>query len=282
MSRALCVVVHDVADRTLPLCRRLVAEIDAVATVPLTFLAVPRYHGDAPSRALEGWLDERASEGHELALHGFTHRDDAPLRGAADRLLRRVYTRGEGEFEALDVAEARARLQAGLRWFARNGWPVAGFVAPAWLLGPAAWEALREARTLRYTATLRYLHLLDEARRVRAQSLVYSTERAWRRAASRAWVALNARTQSRAPLLRLELHPGDVRDAAIRRSWQRVLAEAADRREAMTVAGFVDGLAAAVRAPPASMDAEAERGREGPDRGAHDHVTDEVQAEDDA
>jgi predicted deacetylase len=238
VTPALCVVMHDVADRTLPACRRVLAEVAAVARVPVTLLAVPRYRGDRPSAALEGWLGARAQRGDELALHGFTHTDERVPAGLVDRLRRTVYTRGEGEFWALGKDDAAARLREGARWFAANGWPLRGFIAPAWLLGPQAWAALREAPAFRYTATLRYLHLLQGGQRMTAQSLVYSTDNAWRRAASRAWVELLARTQADAPLLRLELHPGDVRDAAIRRSWQRVLARAVQHREAQTLAGF--------------------------------------------
>jgi hypothetical protein len=238
VTPAVCVVLHDVADRTLPLSRRLLAEVHAVARVPVTLLAVPRYRGDAPSAELEAWLGERASRGDEIALHGFTHTDERAPTGPLDRLRRRVYTRGEGEFWDIGQADAAARLRAGAGWFAANGWPLRGFVAPAWLLGPQAWAALREARALRYTATLRYLHLLEDGRRMTAQSLVYSTDNAWRRAASKAWVALVARTQAKAPLLRLELHPGDVRDPAIRRQWQRLLAGALQAREAQTLGGF--------------------------------------------
>jgi len=238
MTPALSVVLHDVADRTLPLCRRLLAEVHAVAHVPVTLLAVPRYRGDPPSAELEDWLGERARRGDELALHGYTHTDERTPAGLLDRLRRRVYTRGEGEFWDIDRAEASARLRAGTGWFAVNGWPLRGFVAPAWLLGPQAWDALRAAPALHYTATLRYLHLLEGGQRMTAQSLVYSTDNAWRRAASKAWVAFVARTQAQAPLLRFELHPGDVRDAAIRRHWQRLLAGAMQVREPQTLAAF--------------------------------------------
>jgi predicted deacetylase len=176
----LCVVVHDVADATHAACERLLAAVEAVAPVPLTFLAVPRYHGAAPAASFEQWLGERSRRGDELALHGYTHRDDGTPRGAVDRLRRRVYTRGEGEFWDLDAPTAARQLRAGIDWFERNGWPLRGFVAPAWLLGPGAWQALRDTR-FAYTATLRHIHLLPEAGRITSQSIVYSTSTAWRR-----------------------------------------------------------------------------------------------------
>ena len=35
-------------------------------------------------------------------------------------------------------------LHAGIDWFRCNGWPLHGFVAPAWLLGAASWQPLRD------------------------------------------------------------------------------------------------------------------------------------------
>lgn len=235
---ALCIVLHDVADATLPHCEQLLAAINEVDSVPVTLLAVPRYHGEPPSRLLEQWLDARRQHGDEIALHGFTHHDDGTPRNAWDWLRRRVYTRGEGEFWALDEPEAAARLQAGRAWFARCGWPLHGFVAPAWLMGPAAWRALRAAQTFDYTATLSHLHLLRGTGRLRAQGIVYSTANGWRRSSSVAWAALAARMQQQAPLLRLELHPRDALFPAVRRSWQHLLARALHERRALTMARF--------------------------------------------
>jgi predicted deacetylase len=233
---ALCVVVHDVADATLSGCERVLAAVHEVARVPLTLLAVPRYHREAPSRTLESWLGERQARGDEIALHGFLHWDDGTPRGLVDAIRRQVYTRREGEFWAIDEAEAGARIDAGRAWFDANGWRLAGFVAPAWLLGPDAWKAVR-ARPFAYTATLRHLHRLPDGRRITSQSLVYSVSAGWRRAMSAAWVRAVAATERSNPVLRLELHPRDADFPAVRRSWQRLLEHALATREALTVEG---------------------------------------------
>jgi predicted deacetylase len=65
--------------------------------------------------------------------------------------------------------------------------------------------------------------------------VVYSTASAWRRGASLGWAALVARLQRGRPLLRLELHPPDVEHEAICRSWQRILGDALEHREPMTL-----------------------------------------------
>jgi len=240
MKPAFCVVIHDVADARLAGCERVIAALEEVApSLPLTFLAVPRFHRAAPSRSLERWLSARSARGDELALHGHVHLDEGRPRGGLDRIRRRVYTRGEGEFCDLDAPSASARLRAGIDWFAGNGWPLRGFVAPAWLLGPGAWAALRAER-FAYTATLRHLHLLPGDARIASQAIVYSTSSAWRRHSSIAWAGALATWQRHNPVLRFELHPHDADHAGVRRSWQRLLERALRSRDAFTVAQLCD------------------------------------------
>jgi hypothetical protein len=150
--------------------------------------------------------------------------------------------------------EATRRIEAGIAWFRERGWPLAGFVAPAWLLGPGAWQALATQR-FEYTATLRELVHLPGRASVRSQSVVYSTSSAWRRQSSLLWNAVVARLERGNPLLRLELHPRDADFADIRRSWQKVLRRALRDRRAVTVADFMrhDRAAAPTQVPTASV-----------------------------
>ncbi|MEO8523611.1 MAG: polysaccharide deacetylase family protein [Caldimonas sp.] len=251
-ERFVCVVLHDVAASTRAACMRTLAAIAGVADVPVTLLAVPRYHGESPTPDLVDWLGARRKKGDEIALHGWSHRDDLPPAGALDNLRRRHYTRGEGEFWALPEAEARQRIELGKSWFREHGWPLAGFVAPAWLLGPGAWAAL-SAQGFEYTATLRQLVHLPSRRPVASQSVVYSTSSAWRRQGSVIWNPLVALFERRKPVLRIELHPRDADFAAVRRSWETILERALHTRRATTVADFMRqhraGAVTAVGAP---------------------------------
>lgn len=240
MKRSLCVVLHDVAPATRAGCERVLAALREVAPdLPLTLLAVPRYHCEPSSRDFSAWLGERHAGGDEIALHGYTHLDDGEPHGLVDRLRRRHYTRGEGEFSDLSIIDATQRIRAGIKWFARLGMVPHGFVAPAWLMSPGTWEALRWLN-LSYTCTLRQLVLLPERRALTSQSLVYSCASAWRRQASLAWNATVAATLRHNPLLRLELHPHDADHPAIRRSWQRLLAQHLPDRRATTLAVVAD------------------------------------------
>jgi uncharacterized protein len=240
---ALCVVLHDVAPATWPACQRVLEAVRAVGEIPLTLLLVPRYRGTFPHASFERQMTQQLADGHELALHGYTHVDEMPVHGPVEWLRRRFYTAGEGEFSALTAQQALKRLNAGRQWFAAHGWPLHGFVAPAWLLSPGSWHVLNHSPFL-YTSTLAHIHALPGTHRhgvrsMRCQSQVYSTRSAWRRVVSAGWNEALAWSQEEAPLVRLELHPWDADHPLVRHSWQALLRYWLETRDAMTTVDFV-------------------------------------------
>jgi predicted deacetylase len=239
VPRRLCVSLHDVAPATWAECRTLLDAVAAVADIPLTLLVVPAYHGAAETvPAFDHQLERRVARGDELALHGYTHLDTGPpARGWRERYARRVYTSGEGEFAALAANEAAERLKMGMQWFARRGWTLRGFVAPAWLLSVGGWQALRQSPLL-YTTTWRSFHLLQKQQSVHAPSLVYSSRNAWGRALSRQAVSWTGLMQREAPLVRLSLHPRDVHERATILHFQKLLEQLLRQRQPVTKAGF--------------------------------------------
>ena len=240
VQRWLCVSLHDVAPATWPYCRNVLEAVQEVADIPLTLLVVPAYHGQCSAQPeFEQAMSQQHAAGHELALHGYFHADPHMPSDIVDWFRRRIYTAGEGEFCALSEDEARERLTLGSRWFAANGWTMAGFVAPAWLLGAGAWRALRARKGLQYTSTLTTLIALPEGHAIRAPCLTYSVRSAWRRPTSIAWNTLLSRATQSSPVLRLGLHPFDAESGPVRRSWQRLLKRALRDRMAVTKAEYV-------------------------------------------
>lgn len=231
----LCVAIHDVAPATWPECLHLLHAVRAVADIPLTWLVVPRYHGSRfRSRNCEAMLDKLLGEGHELALHGYTHRDEEPL-DAVSWVLRAVYTQREGEFAALSAAEARRRIDLGLAWFGERGWPVKGFVAPAWLVGKQVWDVLAEYPLL-YTTTYGRFHLLGEGVAVRAPALVYAARnRAGRWLSPR---AIDAIAAVAGPLVRVALHPRDAHYPELVLHAQRLIERLMVERDVLTKVEF--------------------------------------------
>lgn len=284
---ALCVSIHDVAPATWDECARLAAAIREVADIPLSWLVVPHYHregepGGADRARMEAGLSEAQARGDELVLHGYTHLDTAARPTSwRERFLRGTYSR-EGEFAALSADEAQQRIRLGLDWFAERGWPVYGFVAPAWLLGEGAWQALRRF-DFTYTTTYTRFYLLNdrEARHALKRgeepgflnngaeyelpstpmstefspSLVYAARNRSGRLLSPLMADLISVALARAPLIRLSLHPPDVRYPRLLRHAQRTVERLLKRRRPMTKAGFAQQLLTST-APnsPASTD----------------------------
>lgn len=264
--RALCVSVHDVAPTTWGLCRRLIVALEEVAAVPLTLLVVPDYHrqGAGTPQWYHDALEAHRARGDELALHGYAHLDDSPPpRTPLEWWRRRIMTAGEGEFAALSQSEARHRLAAGLAWFKACGWPVEGFVAPAWLLSEGAWEALK-ASPLRYTTTATAFHLLHPRRALASRCVAYSTRSSLRRALSLGWNDWNAHRDAfdaDGPV-RLALHPDDARHPKVLAQICRLLEHLLHGRMPMTKGR----LAAALLAGKPALEAST-CGRDVPIRG---------------
>jgi len=220
-DRAFCLVLHDVAPATWGLYAAFVAEVDGLGPIPLTLLVVPDYHGQGlldRCWPLVEALQRRLEQGDELVLHGYYHADPGPISPTPKAwLMRRVYTH-EGEFYALGEAQARERLERGMELFTRRGWPVRGFVPPAWLLGEGARRALCDSRLV-YTSDAGHLIRLPQFASLPAPSLVWSARSAWRRRLSRHWNERLLRRRARAPLLRLGVHPVDLKYRSVRRFW---------------------------------------------------------------
>jgi len=240
---SLMLVLHDVAPETWPDYQPLVEAVDALGGVPMTWLVVPNFHHrNALSRspAFCRLLEQRLARGDELALHGYYHADDGPPpRSPGEYFMRRLYTH-EGEFYGLDQAAALQRLQAGLQLFEQQGWPVAGFVAPAWLMSEGTRQALRQL-PLRYTSTPQHLYRLPDFTAIEAPGLVWSARSAWRRGLSKVVSDWQCRRWRHASTLRLGLHPVDMRHAGARNYWldtlQTLLAQG---REPLTKSAWLD------------------------------------------
>lgn len=243
--KALCVSIHDVAPANWTECQNLLEMVRSIADIPLTLLVIPEYHGRQGSPAgYERMLQNLLSQGHELALHGYTHQDAGAVRGSlGSRLLRTVYTQREGEFAALDAAEARQRIAMGLAWFRQRKWPVHGFVAPAWLMGAGTWSVLPEF-SFEYTTTLGRFYPLPQPdfspqrNSIASPSLVYTARNAAGRVLSPQWVNFLRHHLKDSPLIRLSLHPRDARHPALMRHASQLLERLLQERTALTKVAF--------------------------------------------
>lgn len=224
-------VLHDVAPPTLADYQPFVEAVDALGEVPMTWLVVPDFHkhnGLEAHPEFRRVLTHRVARGDELALHGYFHCDEGPPPDTPrDWFMRRIYTH-EGEFYRLSRDAALARLRAGIDQFQRKDWPLHGFVAPAWLMSEGTRQALREL-PLRYTSDPQHLYPLPDFTAIDAPGLVWSARSAWRRGLSKIVSDQREQQWRDAPVIRLGLHPVDMRHAFSREYWlhtlERLLAE---------------------------------------------------------
>ncbi|MEN5199359.1 polysaccharide deacetylase family protein [Pseudomonas wadenswilerensis] len=240
--QSLLLVLHDVAPETWPDYQPFVEAVDALGDIPMTWLVVPDFHKRNALEHSPGFrlmLDRRLQRGDEMALHGYFHADDSPPpRSPRDYFMRRIYT-WEGEFYSLDQAQARERLEAGIALFQRYDWPLAGFVAPAWLMSDGTRQVLRSL-PLRYTSDSQHIFQLPDFSPIPAPGLVWSARSRWRRGLSKVLCDMRETRLRQAPVIRLGLHPVDMRHGFSRRYWlqtvQRLLRQG---REPLTKSAWL-------------------------------------------
>jgi predicted deacetylase len=234
-----CVELHDVAPATWPQCEAILRMLDTAGATRLTLLVVPRFHhgvfvGD--DETFVRALDARLARGDELVLHGYSHQDEGPApRTLHGFVARRLLTRAEGEFAALKRADAAERLAHGIAAFAARGWPLHGFVPPAWLMSRPARTALAQCgHRFEYLALRRGVYRLPQWRYAQSATLCYSPDRAWRRALSRTLIRRELARAARLRVLRLAIHPQDARVPQVMYHWRALVGEALHARTAHT------------------------------------------------
>ena len=211
------VSMHDVTPR---FAGEMHEAIELAATFGLkpALLVVPDHHDacrleEHPAFVAE--LRALARAGHEIYLHGLTHRA-APGAASASRYFRQtVVSAGEAEFASIDRTEGARRLGAGLARLRALDLPVHGFVAPAWSFQPWLLPLLA-AYNVQYTED--HFHVYDPVRGQRRRSLVLNfASRSWSRVASTTFFCRAARPLAALAPTRVALHPGDFRVPLLRR-----------------------------------------------------------------
>lgn len=239
----LVVSIHDVCPGTREATEKMLSDLARAGVERASLLVIPNRHRRDPAFADAGfcrWLREKAGQGHELVLHGYYHQRMAreEPRGY-QRWMARHYTAGEGEFYDNSEEEARAGLERGLLEMSTAlGRAPEGFIAPAWLLGPAARRALL-GFDFSFTTLLSGVWDLREECFYRSQSLCYSVRAAWRRVSSLGWNSALLAWLDDNPLVRLGLHPPDWDYPCIRRHILTCARWALTTRPASTYEGWL-------------------------------------------
>ena len=211
MTRRLLASIHDVGpkfegqvDRLVDLLQRHVGE------AKFAMLVVPDHWDEAPlsaAPAFQARLRRWADAGVEMFLHGWRHRDDAPVKGFAQKHM----TAGEGEFSSLSATEAGVRIAEGRKIIEDAiGRRVAGFIAPAWLYSDGALDAVRNAGFALAEDHMKVWEPVSGRILARGPVITWAS-RSPGRIRSSLMVAATARILPYAlPTARIAVHPGDV------------------------------------------------------------------------
>jgi predicted deacetylase len=234
---AVVVSIHDVSPLTRERTEAILGDLRGAGCGRVSLLVVPDHHGRgriSQDGEFGEWLRAKVAEGHEAVLHGYRHlRERSEGDGWGRRLVTEHYTAGEGEFFDLERSEARRRLDMGISELSACGVAAAGFIAPAWLLGAEAEQAVREAG-FEYTTRIGTVVDFKGGATHRARSLVWSVRAGWRRVCSLVWNRALFAKLSGAPLVRIGIHPPDWDHGAVRRQVLGITGAALAGRTAMT------------------------------------------------
>jgi predicted deacetylase len=219
-ERLLLASIHDVSPRFESEVDRLLDALAPHVGDKLAMLVVPNHWGDSPiipgssfSRRLREWADS----GIEMFLHGLVHRDERRHASTFDRFRARYLTAGEGEFLGLDRTEAIARINRGRAIIEHStGRPIAGFVAPAWLYGQGALEALEDCAIPIAEDHLRVWSPEERRELGRGPVITWASRTPLRLATSLAAASVLRRGPIRT--LRIGVHPPDSRHPSLMRS----------------------------------------------------------------
>jgi uncharacterized protein len=237
------VSLHDVTPRTRQIASTIISELSAHGVRVCSVLVVPDYHHEGPfanHREFVTWLRALEADGHEVVIHGYFHeRPPQTKESLRDKFMTRFYTQNEGEFYDLGYEEALRRITTARDQFRALGLNPRGFIAPAWLLGNEAEQAVRDAE-LEYTTRLRTVCDLRSESVFPARTLVYSVHNKWRRALSRSWNAALFRLLKSKPLLRISIHPPDYSQPTV---WKQILGFIAATKSARTATTYQDWIA---------------------------------------
>ncbi len=231
--RRLIVSIHDVSPRHESAIDQLQAQLEADGVTRLAMLVVPNFWGEAPIVAGSPFatrLRHWSSRGVEIFLHGSEHRDRSRHDRPMDRFKARHMTAGEGEFLGLTEWEA-ASLVTRDRALLEDmiGQPVTGFVAPAWLYGNGALDALQRADIGILEDHWRVWDAASGRTLSRSPVITWATRTPARKASSLV-VAAIARSAPGPRVMRLAVHPGDVRSDRVRRSISKTVGVLRRRR----------------------------------------------------
>lgn len=236
MSKLLLASIHDVGPRFEREVDQLAGQLAQILGGPkFAMLVVPDHWGEAPlaeNRAFQRRLRDWADQGVEMFVHGWFHKDLAEHTGAAAFKAKHL-TAGEGEFLGLSRAEASRRMADGRKLVEDAiGRPAAGFIAPAWLYGDGALEALKDNGFALAEDHMKVWQPETGTVLAKGPVITWASRSVPRQLSSRLVASLARNFLHPQKVMRIAVHPGDTRVPALIESIGQTFAAFAARRPA--------------------------------------------------
>jgi len=201
------VSLHDVMPATLADVLPTIAFLESRTIAPIVLLIVP---GQAWNAEQVRKLKHLQQKGYLLAGHGWAHRVER-IVGFRHTLHACLFSRNVAEHLALDSHSIAALITRCYDWFGEMGLnPPALYVPPAWAMGSISRSQLRTL-PFRYFEYFSGVYDGEMDRFYRSPLVGYEADRLWRAMPLRLWNGVNLALARRTGLLRIAIHPHDLR-----------------------------------------------------------------------
>lgn len=209
------VSIHDASPAFSSELREIVGELDSCGTIPKSILAIPNYRGQydiLKDQRFLSWLHSLRERGDEIVHHGYSHlAGEGKHTSFCNYLYDRFFAKGSGEFQYLSYREAENRISLSKEIFHGVGIDCQGFVAPAWLMSREAERAL-VAGGYRYTAFVKLFRDYGTGMDVKSEVVRFISRPQPRDYLYRLYDSYLIKIkEKRRKLIRVALHPSDVR-----------------------------------------------------------------------
>lgn len=236
MSKLLLASIHDVGPRFEREVDQLADLLSGILGGPkFAMLVVPDHWSEAPlaeNKAFQSRLRGWADQGIEMFVHGWFHKDLAEHAGAAAFKAKHM-TAGEGEFLSLSREVAAQRMADGRKLIEDAiGREVAGFIAPAWLYGQGAREALAESGFALAEDHMRVWRPATGEVLAKGPVITWASRSVPRQLSSRFFSGLARHALHGQKVMRVAVHPGDTTVPALLESIAKTYSAFAKRRPA--------------------------------------------------
>lgn len=243
MSKLLLASIHDVGPRFEREVDQLAELLSGILGEPkFAMLVVPDHWGQAPlagNSAFQARLLDWADQGIEMFVHGWYHKDLAEHSGAAAFKAKHM-TAGEGEFLGLSRDVAAQRMADGRKLIEDAiGREVAGFIAPAWLYGDGAREALAESGFALAEDHMRVWRPATGEVVAKGPVITWASRSVPRQLSSRFFSGLARHALHAQKVMRIAVHPGDTAVPALIDSISATFKAFAARRPAARYADLL-------------------------------------------